>query len=421
MGSCNQCVQRQEPLQQVTIQNNIVTLLQHNHQMVIKIQTAYRAYICRQRFKQELAKKRSMNQKRSNSTDDCLIEHRTISYSPRVDPQEVRNLLPMIDNHIKRKSLSHFGREYSAKLLPKESDLLDDNQSDQIEQTPLQQSTSSPIKSLRSSLNQSKKMQSFRFKCVLTHEILEPRDKIKIQTINKRLKLDAIKLIGGNIYIGEWLDQMPDGKGKYTFSDQSFYYGEFSKGCLHGRGEFKSKEGNIYRGQWYNNRMQGQGSYIYNNGCKYEGFWERDLPNGEGMEWYSNGSVYVGNFLNGEKHGFGKITFITGEIYEGEFEFDDFNGKGIYRWQDGRVYDGNWVDGKMNGKGTLTWPDGRYYQGEYINDQKNGFGIFQFADGRKYVGLWKQGLQHGQGEFFKGQGQDPTRGIWKQGKLVKLL
>jgi len=66
--------------------------------------------------RQELAKKRSMNQKRSNSTDDCLIEHRTISYSPRVDPQEVRNLLPMIDNHIKRKSLSHFGREYSAKL-----------------------------------------------------------------------------------------------------------------------------------------------------------------------------------------------------------------------------------------------------------------------------------------------------------------
>ena len=43
---------------------------------------------------------------------------------------------------------------------------------------------------------------------------------------------------------------MPDGKGKYTFSDQSFYQGEFSKGCLHGRGEFKSKEGNTYRGLW---------------------------------------------------------------------------------------------------------------------------------------------------------------------------
>ena len=49
-------------------------------------------------------------------------------------------------------------------------------------------------------------MQSFRFKCVLTHEILEPRDKIKLSTKNKRIKLDAIKLIGGNIYNGEWLD-----------------------------------------------------------------------------------------------------------------------------------------------------------------------------------------------------------------------
>ncbi|CAD8067567.1 unnamed protein product [Paramecium sonneborni] len=422
MGSCNQCMQRQEPLQQVAIKNNPVNLLEENQiKMAIRIQTAFRAYICRQRFKQELAKKRSMNQKRSNSTYDCLIEYRTNSYSPRLNLQESRNVLPMIDYHGKRKSLSHFGREFSAKLQPKESDSLDDDGFEQAEQTPLQQSTSPPIKSIRSSQNQTKKMQSFRFRCLLTHEILEPKDKIKLSTTNKRIKLDAIKLVGGNIYNGEWFDQMPDGKGKYTFSDQSFYQGEFSKGCLHGRGEFKSKEGNTYRGQWQNNKMHGQGVYMYSNGCKYEGNWERDLPNGEGMEWYMNGSVYVGNFLNGEKHGLGKITFISGEIYEGEFEFDDFNGKGIYRWQDGRVYEGNWQDGKMNGKGRLTWPDGRYYEGEYCNDQKHGFGIFQFADGRKYIGLWKKGLQHGQGEFYKCLGQDPTQGIWKQGKLVKLL
>lgn len=63
-----------------------------------------------------MAKKRSMNQKRSNSTDDCLIEYRTNSYSPRVNPLDGHNVLPMIDNNAKRKSLSHFGREHSAKL-----------------------------------------------------------------------------------------------------------------------------------------------------------------------------------------------------------------------------------------------------------------------------------------------------------------
>jgi len=57
-----------------------------------------------------------MNQKRSNSTDDCLIEHHTNSYSPRVNPQDGHNVLPMVIYNAKRKSLSHFGREHSAKL-----------------------------------------------------------------------------------------------------------------------------------------------------------------------------------------------------------------------------------------------------------------------------------------------------------------
>jgi hypothetical protein len=75
----------------------------------------------------------------------------------------------------------------------------------------------------------------------------------------------------------------------------------------------------------------------------------------------------------------------------------------------------------MNGKGKLTWPDGRMYDGEYINDQKEGVGIFMFADGRKYIGNWKDGLQHGEGQFFKGDAEQPTKGIWKKGKLIKLL
>lgn len=41
---------------------------------------------------------------------------------------------------------------------------------------------------------------------------------------------------------------MPDGKGKYTFSDSSYYSGDFMKGLFHGKGEFKSKEGTSYRG-----------------------------------------------------------------------------------------------------------------------------------------------------------------------------
>lgn len=59
---------------------------------------------------------------------------------------------------------------------------------------------------------------------------MEPKDKLKIESTNRRIKLDTIKLIGGNTYNGEWLNKLPDGKGKYIFSDTSLYIGEFSRG-----------------------------------------------------------------------------------------------------------------------------------------------------------------------------------------------
>ncbi|CAD8059718.1 unnamed protein product [Paramecium primaurelia] len=422
MGSCNQCIQKQELQKSGRNQNVVIYQSAQNHKMAIKIQSAYRSYVTRQKFNLKLAEIRARNHIICNSTEDFLIEYHTCSYSPKINQFDGSNAFSSIQNNQKESALSIFSRQQSLKLQPKESDSFDFEELDQYNQTPQNKLIYSPNKSLRSLKNQKEKINSFKFRCVMTLEILETNDKIKLQQKNKRQKFDTIKLIGGNTYNGEWLDSLPDGKGKYTFSDQSYYIGDFMKGQFHGKGEFKSKEGTYYRGQWQYNQMHGQGIYNYNNGCKYEGSWEKDMPNGQGIEWYANGSVYVGTFLNGEKHGKGKITFNAGEIYEGEFQFDNFNGQGIYRWQDGRIYQGEWVNGKMNGKGILNWPDGRFYKGQYLNDQKHGFGIFSFSDGRKYIGQWKYGLQNGQGEFHKGDGSKQiTKGIWKQGQLVKLL
>ncbi|CAD8066863.1 unnamed protein product [Paramecium sonneborni] len=422
MGSCNQCIQKQEHIKSGRNQNVTMNQLPQNHQMAIKIQSAYRSYVTRQKFNNlKQAEKGVRNQIVCNSTEDFQIEYHTNSYSPKINQFDESNAISSIINNKKQSVISLFSRQQSLKLQPKESDSFDFEDLDRQAQSPEKISVQSPDKSLRSLKSQKNKLNSFKFKCVLTLEILETNDKIKLQQKNIRLKLDTIKLIGGNIYNGEWLNQLPDGKGKYTFCDSSYYQGDFVKGFFHGKGEFRNKEGANYRGQWQQNKMHGNGTYNYNNGCKYEGNWERDLPNGQGIEWYINGSVYVGSFLNGLKHGQGKLTFIEGETYEGQFEFDNFNGKGTYRWLDGRVYQGEWMYGKMNGKGLLNWPDGRFYNGQYLNDQKHGFGIFCYSDGRKYVGQWKRGLQHGQGEFHKSCQQQITKGIWKSGQLVKLL
>ncbi|CAD8056958.1 unnamed protein product [Paramecium primaurelia] len=424
-------MQKQEPLKSGRIQNITIKQSPQNHRMAIKIQSAYRSYITRQKLKQnqifiqslKLAEKGPKNQIKCNSTEDFIIEYHTNSYSPIINQSDVSKTLSSIQNNQQQRAHQNFKRQLSLKLKPKEIDQSDFEEWNQNDQTVFQKYLQSSKNCPGTLKNQKEKINSFNFRCVLTLEILQANDQIKLKQQNhKRKKFDTIKLIGGNTYNGEWLDSLPDGKGKYIFSDQSYYLGEFVKGLFHGKGEFKSKEGTYYRGQWQYSKMHGQGIYNYNNGCKYEGSWEKDLPNGKGIEWYANGSVYVGNFLDGEKHGTGKLTFNIGEIYEGEFQFDNINGLGTYRWQDGRIYEGEWFNGKMNGKGLMTWPDGRSYKGEYLNDQKHGFGIFSYFDGRKYIGQWENGLQHGQGEFHKGYGiQQITKGIWKEGQLVKLL
>ncbi|CAD8155152.1 unnamed protein product [Paramecium octaurelia] len=415
MGSCNQCLQKQEPLKSGRIQNILFKQSPQNHRMAIKIQQAYRSYIIRQKLNLKLAEKKARNQIKCNSTEDIIVDYHTNSYSPKIHQSDVTNTFFSFQNNQKEKAPQIFNRQLSLKLEPKETDQSEFEELILNDQTVFQKYPQSSNNCIGAPKNQKEKINSFKFGCVLTLETLESKDQIILkQNFHKRQKLDTIKLIGGNSYNGEWLNSLPDGKGRYSFSDSSYYQGDFMRGLFHGKGEFKR--------QWQYNKMHGQGTYNYNNGCKYEGSWERDLPNGQGIEWYVNGSVYVGTFLNGIKHGTGKLTFNVGEIYEGEFQFDNFNGQGIYRWQDGRIYEGEWLNGKMCGKGLLAWPDGRFYKGLYLNDLKHGFGIFSYSDGRKYIGQWKHGLQHGQGEFHKGGKTSlVTKGIWKQGQLVKLL
>lgn len=41
---------------------------------------------------------------------------------------------------------------------------------------------------------------------------------------------------GGGIYTGEWKDGVPNGYGKFTYSEDVIYEGEWKDGKLHGQG-----------------------------------------------------------------------------------------------------------------------------------------------------------------------------------------
>ena len=87
-------------------------------------------------------------------------------------------------------------------------------------------------------------------------------------------------LENGEIYIGEFLDNYANGKGKsYYDKDNLRYEGDFKKG-----------------------KMEGNGKYICENGNYYIGEFAKDYFNGKGIVYYKNGDkIYEDSFANGKK------------------------------------------------------------------------------------------------------------------------
>lgn len=56
----------------------------------------------------------------------------------------------------------------------------------------------------------------------------------------------------GDVYRGEWKCDEECGTGRMIFSSKDMYYGEFSGGLMHGRGEFTYKaDGAKYHGEFH--------------------------------------------------------------------------------------------------------------------------------------------------------------------------
>ena len=87
----------------------------------------------------------------------------------------------------------------------------------------------------------------------------------------------------------------------------------------YGSGDF---EGDVYEGEWKDNLKHGQGTYTWSNGIKYVGEWKNDLRNGQGTQTFPRGDKYVGEFKDGRWHGRGTYTFDDGSSRDGYFMKD---------------------------------------------------------------------------------------------------
>lgn len=109
-------------------------------------------------------------------------------------------------------------------------------------------------------------------------------------------------------YIGDWRDNKRHGKGKFIWSDGSYYEGDWENDLKHGRGVLE-----------------------LSNGFKYDGSWVRNVMEGKGICYFPSGQCYQGTFKSGLRDGRGSVTFAEGAVYEGRFKEDRFDGQGTLK------------------------------------------------------------------------------------------
>ncbi|CAF2102399.1 BnaA05g28620D [Brassica napus] len=192
-----------------------------------------------------------------------------------------------------------------------------------------------------------------------------------------RFRNRELSLPNGESYDGTLLGNVPEGSGKYLWSDGSVYVGEWRRGMRHGNGKMRWASGACYEGEFSGGYMHGTGTYTDANNLTYKGRWRLNLKHGLGYQVYPNGDVFEGSWIQG-----------LGE------------GPGKYTWGNGNIYLGDMKGGKMSGKGTLTWITGDSYEGSWLNGMMHGFGVYTWRDGGSYVGTWTRGLKDGKGSFY---------------------
>ncbi|DBA84719.1 hypothetical protein WJX77_004824 [Trebouxia sp. C0004] len=202
---------------------------------------------------------------------------------------------------------------------------------------------------------------------------------IRRTTTNGPTTVDK-KFAGGDRYVGQWKEGLPEGEGKYVWADQSTYEGGWKDGKKDGLGTYWWPTGASYKGEWSDGSMHGVGTFESPDGTRYQGGWARDLKQGLGKKWFPNGDTYEGLWKGGKP-----------------------DGPGRYKWRNKNDYDGEWRAGKMHGQGTLRWASGERYDGEWIEGEEDGLGVFTWRDGTTYDGFWQSGKKHGIGVYRTAQ------------------
>ena len=122
----------------------------------------------------------------------------------------------------------------------------------------------------------------------------------------------------------------------------------------HGYGRIQYECGNVFEGQWCNDVREGDGTYWYACGDVYNGQWKAGKYEGGGKYTGSDiggggGDTYDGQWRADQPHGQGRYTYrLSGHVYEGQWSNGQYHGEGTYYDADGAIQvQGRWKEGLL--------------------------------------------------------------------------
>jgi hypothetical protein len=282
----------------------------------------------------------------------------------------------------------------------------------------------------------------------------------------------------GDIYEGDWTDNLKHGVGKYSSALEKWTYeGKFTLDKITGSGVLTLENGDKYSGNFHEGLMEGDGTVDYTNGDVFHGTFHRGARHGNG-EYHVAKNVstqFKGykNFIRGlwqndelyrgyaeelliDNNGFWGQKLIDALKSENVVSFDILYRYGLYTgslvdglpqdveahcvYSNGAKYVGSWRSGKRNGNGTITALNRDEYVGKWVGNHMSGHGVWTSGKGKhtdesvglnlgigsdmdletseSHDGIWLNNKPHGLGKRIYGDGTVWT-GLWIEGRQLE--
>jgi hypothetical protein len=189
------------------------------------------------------------------------------------------------------------------------------------------------------------------------------------------VEIGKISSANNGNYIGETLKGKPNGIGRMTYPDGSYYEGSWKDGMKQGTGLLMLKEKGYQCGVW--NKDELDGVFIVTS---------FDSTKSKGIK------TFVGEFKDGEQIGVGSIMYNDGREYYGDLKNFKPAGNGIQvESKKGTYYVGEFLEGNYHGYGVLT-VDNKVYQNQFVSGIMEGIGLIKERDGNLWFAYYNNGV-----------------------------